>query len=221
MLSVASLPIGAPGPTLHWRNTDMEQVIFMLMVIIFMMMMWWYLISKMKVMMPQLAQNIHGASELGDGGDYLHGDNGDNLLVMIVMTLHLHSEQVIFVIFIMLTMVTMVTLVIMLVVVAGCKRSWCSWIHVTYSSQPEKLRYYINFHKLDFIVETTEKQNYNIPNFTPRSVLILHNIPFLSACWELLPIFMVKSKSFAWHTAINLKVQHFVTRSLNPFIRIL
>jgi len=25
MLSVASLPIGAPGPTLHWRNTDMEQ----------------------------------------------------------------------------------------------------------------------------------------------------------------------------------------------------
>ena len=43
----------------------------------------------MKVMMPQLAQNIHGASELGDGGDYLHGDIGDHLLVMIVMTLHL------------------------------------------------------------------------------------------------------------------------------------
>ena len=41
MLSVASLPIGAPGPTLHWRNTDMEQVIFMVMVIIFMMMMMW------------------------------------------------------------------------------------------------------------------------------------------------------------------------------------
>ena len=38
MLSVASLPIGAPGPTLHWRNTDMEQVIFMMMVIIFMVM---------------------------------------------------------------------------------------------------------------------------------------------------------------------------------------
>ena len=39
MLSVASLPIGAPGPTLHWRNTDMEQVVFMVMVIITMMMM--------------------------------------------------------------------------------------------------------------------------------------------------------------------------------------
>ena len=83
MLSVASLPIGAPGPTLHWRNTDMEQVIFMVMVIILMMMM-----RKMKVMMPELAQNRHGAGELVDGGDYIHGDNGDNLLVMIVMTLH-------------------------------------------------------------------------------------------------------------------------------------
>ena len=40
------------------------------------------------VMMPQLAQHRHGASELGDGGDYLHGDNGDHPLVMIVMTLH-------------------------------------------------------------------------------------------------------------------------------------
>ena len=80
MLSVASLPIGAPGPTLHWRNTDMEQVVFMVMVINFMMM--------MKVMMPELAQQRHGAGELGDGGDYLHGDNGDHLLVMIVMTLH-------------------------------------------------------------------------------------------------------------------------------------
>ena len=43
----------------------------------------------MKVMMPQVAQHRHGASELVDGGNYLHGDNGDHLLVMIVMTLHL------------------------------------------------------------------------------------------------------------------------------------
>ena len=42
----------------------------------------------MKVMMPQVAQHRHGASKLVDGGDYLRGDNGDNLLVMIVMTLH-------------------------------------------------------------------------------------------------------------------------------------
>ena len=56
MLSVASLPIGAPGPTLHWRNTDMEQVVFMVMVINFMMM--------MKVMMPELAQHRHGAGDL-------------------------------------------------------------------------------------------------------------------------------------------------------------
>ena len=42
----------------------------------------------MKVMVPQLAQHRHGASELGDGGDYLHGDNRDHPLVMIVMTLH-------------------------------------------------------------------------------------------------------------------------------------
>ena len=91
----------------------------MVMVIILMMMM-----RKMKVMMPELAQYRHGEGELADGGDYLHGDNGDHLLVMIVMALHLletDSEQVIFVIFIMLTMAMM--MVIMLVVVAGSKRS--------------------------------------------------------------------------------------------------
>ena len=214
MLSVASLPIGAPGPTLHWRNTDMEQVVFMVMVINFMMM--------MKVMMPELAQHRHGA------GDLVMVVISS--MVIIVMTLHwlkTDIEPVIFVVFIMSTMVTMVMMkVIMLLVLESTMwmqtmLMFMNRIHVTYSSQPEKLRYYSNFHKLYFIVETTEKQNYNIPNFTPRSVLILHNIPFLSACWELLHIFMVKSKSFAWHTAINLKVQHFVTRSLNPFIRIL
>ena len=151
-------------------------------------------------------------------------------MVIIVMTLHwlkTDIEQVIFVIFMMLTLVTMVMMkVIMLLVLESTMwmqtmLMFMNRIHVTYSSQPEKLRYYSNFHKLYFIVETTEKQNYNIPNFTLRSVLILHNIPFLSAGRELLHIFMVKSKSFAWHTAFNLKVQHFVTRSLNPFIRIL
>ena len=214
MLSVASLPIGAPGPTLHWRNTDMEQVVFMVMVINFMMM--------MKVMMPELAQHRHGA------GDLVMVVISS--MVIIVMTLHwlkTDIEQVIFVIFMMLTLVTMVMMkVIMLLVLESTMwmqtmLMFMNRIHVTYSSQPEKLRYYSNFHKLYFIVETTEKQNYNIPNFTLRSVLILHNIPFLSAGRELLHIFMVKSKSFAWHTAIYPKVQHSVTRSLNPFIRIL
>ena len=149
--------------------------------------------------MPELAQHRHGESELGDCGDYLHGDNRDHPLVMIVMTLAL----VIFVIFIMLTMVTMVMMkVIMLLVLESTMwmqtmLMFMNRIHVTYSSQPEKLRNYSNFHKLYFIVETTEKQNYNIPNFTLRRVLILHNIPLLSAGRELLHIFMVKSKSFA------------------------
>lgn len=160
----------------------------------------------MMVMMPQLAQHRHGAGELVDGGDDLHGDNRDHPLVMIVMTLHwlkTDIEPVIFVIFIMLTLVTMVMMkVIMLLVLESTMwmqtmLMFMNRIHVTYSSQPEKLRYYSNFHKLYFIVETTEKQNYNIPNFTLRSVLILHNIPFLSAGRELLHIFMVKSKSFA------------------------
>ena len=43
--------------------------------------------------MPQLVQHRHGASELGDGGDYLHGDIGDHLLVMIVMTLHWFNTE--------------------------------------------------------------------------------------------------------------------------------
>lgn len=48
MLSVATLPIGAPGPTLPWLKTDMEQVMLLMFKMVILMKMFILMMDEIR-----------------------------------------------------------------------------------------------------------------------------------------------------------------------------
>ena len=63
MLSVAPLPIGAPGPLLPWLNTDMEQVTMHMMMMLLMSMIMIMLVMMILMIMGEIrVERIHFVS---------------------------------------------------------------------------------------------------------------------------------------------------------------
>ena len=73
MLSVATLPIGAPGPLLPWLKTDMEQVKLFKIISLMMTMMKMMTMMNMMMMNMMMAMMMMKASYTCSDGKFSFG----------------------------------------------------------------------------------------------------------------------------------------------------